>query len=103
MMHRQSSQERTVRTMLTIEEKITLLENFAKLCEQNGMHEWKEEHEQFAAWLRELQERRKEQYLTIEQIAAAVGSQTIYSARLWLGFARVLDDLGYAVVERRTE
>ena len=45
--------------MLAIEEKITLLENFAKLCEQNGMHEWKEEHEQFAAWLRELQERRK--------------------------------------------
>jgi hypothetical protein len=45
--------------MLTIEEKIARSEHFAKLCEQNEMHEWKEECEQLAAWLRELQERRK--------------------------------------------
>jgi hypothetical protein len=51
--------EGTVITMLTIEEKISRLENFAKLCEQNGMHEWQEECEQLAAWLRELQDRRK--------------------------------------------
>lgn len=65
--------------------------------------ECREEHRQLAAWLRELQERRKEQYLTIEQIAAVVGPQTIYSARLWFEFARTLDILGYAVVKRRTE
>ena len=45
--------------MLTLEEKIARLEHFAKLCEQNGMSEWKEELEHQTAWLRELQERRK--------------------------------------------
>ena len=44
---------------MKIEEKIAILENHAKLCERNGMYEWKEECEQHAAWLRELQERRK--------------------------------------------
>ena len=45
--------------MLTIEEKITRLEHFAELCEQNGMEEWQKEHEQLAEWLKELQERRE--------------------------------------------
>jgi hypothetical protein len=45
--------------MLTLEEKIARSEHFAKLCEQAGMSEWQEECEQLAAWLRELQERRK--------------------------------------------
>ena len=42
--------------MLTIEEKISRSEHFAKLCEQA---EWREEFEQLTAWLRELVERRK--------------------------------------------
>ena len=46
--------------MLTLEEKIARSERFAKLCGQNEMHEWQEECEQLAAWLRELQETRKE-------------------------------------------
>ena len=46
--------------MLTLEEKIARSEHFAKLCEQAGeLSEWQEECEQLAAWLRELQERRK--------------------------------------------
>jgi argonaute-like protein implicated in RNA metabolism and viral defense len=45
--------------MLTIEEKIARSERFAKLCGQAEIPEWQEECEQFAAWLRELQERRK--------------------------------------------
>ena len=44
---------------MTIDEKIARLKHFAKLCEQNEMHEWKEDCEQLAAWLRELAERRK--------------------------------------------
>ena len=63
----------------------------------------KEMCQYIADLLKELKERRKEQYITIEQIATAVGSQTIHSAYLWSEFARVLYDLGYAVVERRTE
>ena len=39
---------------MTIEEKIASLENHAKLCERNGMYEWKEECEQYVAWLRIL-------------------------------------------------
>ena len=89
--------------MLTLEEKIARSENFAKLCGQAEIPEWTEECEQLVEWLRELQERRKEQYLTIEQIAAAVGSQTIQSAYLWIEFAHTLDILGYAVVKRRTD
>ena len=45
--------------MLTIEEGISRFENFANLCEKNGMHEWQKEHEQYVAWLRELVERRE--------------------------------------------
>ena len=45
--------------MLTIEEKIARSEHFAKLCGQAEIPEWQEECEQLAAWLRELQERRK--------------------------------------------
>ena len=45
--------------MLTIEEKIARSERFAKLCGQSEIPEWQEECEQLAAWLRELQERRK--------------------------------------------
>ena len=45
--------------MMTIEEKIARSEHFAKLCGQAEIPEWKEECEQLAAWLRELQERRK--------------------------------------------
>ena len=45
--------------MLTIEEKIARSEHFAKLCAQAEIPEWREECEQLAAWLRELQERRK--------------------------------------------
>ena len=44
---------------MTIEEKITRSEYFAKLYEQAGISEWQEECEQLTAWLRELAERRK--------------------------------------------
>ena len=44
---------------MTMEEKIARSEHFAKLCGQAEIPEWQEECEQLAAWLRELQERRK--------------------------------------------
>lgn len=89
--------------MKTLEEAIGTFEQLAKLCKTNGILETQEFYKQLAEWLRELKERRNEPYLTIEQIAAAVGTQTIHSAYLWLKFARTLDALGYAVVERRTD
>ena len=88
---------------MTIEQVIEQYDGYANACKYHNLTESQEECEQLAAWLRELQERRKEQYLTIEQIAAVVGPQTIHSARLWIKFAHTLDVLGYGVVERRTD
>ena len=89
--------------MMSLEQAIAQYEQFANVCEHHGLTASQEEFEQLAAWLRELQECRKEQYLTIEQIAVEVGTQTIHSAFLWIDFARTLDRLGYAVVKRRTD
>ena len=45
--------------MLTIEQAIAQYEQFANVCEHHGLTASQEEFEQLAAWLRELQERRK--------------------------------------------
>lgn len=89
--------------MTTLEEAVATYEQYALDAKQEKLNETYRYYTQLADWLSELQERRKEQYLTIEQIAVVVGPQTIYSARLWFEFARTLDILGYAVVKRRTE
>ena len=46
--------------MPTLEEAIGTFEQLSKLCETNGIHDSQELYKQYAAWLRELQERRKE-------------------------------------------
>jgi phage anti-repressor protein len=45
--------------MPTLEEAIGIFEQLSKLCETNGIHDSQELYKQYAAWLRELQERRK--------------------------------------------
>ena len=45
--------------MPTLEEAIGTFEQLSKLCETNGIHDSQELYKQYAAWLRELQERRK--------------------------------------------
>ena len=47
-----------MRTM-TLEQAIKQFEQFANVCEYHNLTESQEEFEQLAAWLRELQERRK--------------------------------------------
>lgn len=61
------------------------------------------DHRQLAAWLKELKEYRQEHCLTDQEIAEAVGVQTIHSARRWLEFIGTLRGLGYAVVKRRQD
>lgn len=46
--------------MPTLEEAIEIFEQLSKLCETNGIHDSQELYKQYAAYLRELQERRKE-------------------------------------------
>ena len=46
--------------MPTLEEAIITFEQLSKLCAKNGMNVSHEFYKQYAAWLRELQERRKE-------------------------------------------
>ena len=46
-------------SMPTLEEAIGIFEQLSKLCETNGIHDSQELYKQYAAWLRELQERRK--------------------------------------------
>lgn len=46
--------------MPTLEEAIGTFEQLSKLCETNGIHDSQELYKQLAAWLRELQERRKQ-------------------------------------------
>ena len=45
--------------MPTLEEAIGIFEQLSKLCETNGIHDSQELYKQYAAWLRELQKRRK--------------------------------------------
>ena len=45
--------------MPTLKEAIGTFEQLSKLCETNGIHDSQELYKQYAAWLRELQERRK--------------------------------------------
>ena len=45
--------------MQALEEAIGIFEQLSKLCETNGIHNSQELYKQYAAWLRELQERRK--------------------------------------------
>ena len=45
--------------MPTLEQAIAQYEEFANVCEYHGLTASQEEFEQIAAWLRELQERRK--------------------------------------------
>ena len=47
-------------SMPTLEEAIGIFEQLSKLCETNGIHDSQELYKQYAEWLRELQERRKE-------------------------------------------
>lgn len=44
---------------MTIEETISLFERHGKFSKEEGLHETQEYYGQLAAWLRELQERRK--------------------------------------------
>ena len=46
--------------MLSLEQAIAQYEQFANVCEHHGLTASQEEFEQLAAWLRELQGRRKE-------------------------------------------
>lgn len=46
--------------MPTLKEAIGTFEHLSKLCEANGIHGSQELYKQYAAWLRELVERRKE-------------------------------------------
>jgi hypothetical protein len=48
-----------VNGVLTLEEAIGIFEQLSKLCETNGIHDSQELYKQYAAWLRELVERRK--------------------------------------------
>ena len=50
--------------MPTLEEAIGIFEQLSKLCETNGIHDSQELYKQYAAWLRELQDRRCEPEVT---------------------------------------
>lgn len=53
---------------MTIEQAIAQYEQFANVCEYHGLTTSQEEFEQMIAWLRELQERRKEPAIPVAWI-----------------------------------
>ena len=89
---------------MTLEQTIEQYDSFANVCEHHGLTASQEEFEQRAAWLRELQERRKEPEIITCGECKHNGTHNCL-LNLWATIfnGKPKDDFYCGMAERRTE